>query len=154
MSPPESLTQYLFLVMFSLISCILSWAIHRMLVTKRAELLQWEIYKAPIPAVCPRLPTCVKTGLEFPKETLCCGKSRLGRSNRGFLTDQFFAPTRQMIIILLLKLTVCVYAKNSVHYQKTQSWHWLLPGYCEIYHETFYGNSGVNGVHTTFGKKQ
>lgn len=42
-------------------------------------------------------------------------------SSRGFLKDQFFNSITQMIIILLLGLTVCVYVKNYVHYQERQS---------------------------------
>jgi len=50
-------------------------------------------------------------------------RARLGCcfSSRGFLKDQFFDSTSEMIIIFLLRLIVCVYVKNSVHYQKTQS---------------------------------
>lgn len=76
----------------------------------------------------------------------CCSSCSI------FLKDQFFDSTSQMIIILLPKLIVCIYVKNSVHYQKSQSWYRLLLGYCEIYHEAFYGNSGVNGVHESFWK--
>lgn len=98
-----------------------------MVLTTSIENVQWEIYEAPIPGevldigLSPATYLCRGWPGKFLKKHLAVRRVRLGCcfSSRGFLKDQFFDSTSQMIIILLLRLIVCLYVKNSVHYQKT-----------------------------------
>lgn len=100
-----------------------------MILTKSIENTQWEIYEAPISGdvldigLSLAIYLCRSWPGKFLKKHLAMRRVRLGCcfSSRGFLKDQFFDSTSPMIIILLFELIVCVYVKNSVHYQKTQS---------------------------------